>query len=315
MSAFEVILRDYTKPSLLREDQTGPIEPKLQVPAFPTHILCCDEHQGAQSFVIEHWKACHMIFRITIHSTTIHRSRTSPLALETNMLPLFASSSPMKNEQVKQSPDFSLSSSHTEHAPSSIGRRRKNTKKAGKKQRPRSFGSRRGHFSRMESSNSTLTPPTFEENQTRETQILEMDQFLGYTLDLDDRGRRSKSFKKTGPPNPSSRRTTSTRTDSNKNLAATPLRNAPAEMDDLPKKRRPKRTHAVFPQLRFENGRADVDYVRKPLVSSVERKNTSKKKPHAAEVLSQLQIPASTRVTSLDDLDVQQYVRRAPRMP
>ena len=68
-----------------------------------------------------------------------------------------------------------------------------------------------------------------------------------------------------------------------------------------------------FRSYDFEDGSADVHYVTIPFVSSAERKNTSKKKSHAAVVLPQLQIPASIRVTSLDDLDVQQYFIRAPR--
>jgi hypothetical protein len=222
------------------------------------------------------------------------------------MLPPLLASSLLRDEHAKQTPNVSRAFSDTVHAPSPAGHRR-NKKKTDRQ--INHIGSRRCHFHRLDSMESINNlVPASEENQTgendggaRTTQIFSLDQFLEHN----NRGRRSKSVKKTGVSNPSSRRTTTIRTDPNNNLQVAPLRTAPAEKDDLPKKRHSK-THAVFPQLRFEDGRADIDYVMVPLVSSIEQ-HTRKKKPHSA-VVTQLQIPTSSGVNSLEDLNVQ-YVR------
>ena len=289
--------------------------------------------QCAHFFYVENLgKRFIRIFRtITTLTTPMHRSRRPPLPIKAAMMSP-KSSLMSRDEHVKQSRGVSWVFPNTEEqAPKpaghrsknkKVGKQRKNREKVGK-QRYHSIGSRRFQFCRLDSSESiNALVPVSEENQTGENgggsrtiQVLEMDHFLEYNIELDNLGQRSKSVKKSGPYNPSPLRTTTIRIDPNNNLqVAAPLRTAPpTEKGDHPKKRHSKKTHAVFPQLRFEDGSADVHYVTMPFVSSAERKNTSKKKSHAAVVLPQLQILASSRVTTLDDLDVQQYVRRAPR--
>ena len=98
--------------------------------------------------------------------TTMNLSRRSPLSFKAAMLPPLLASSSRRDEHVKQSRWVSRAFSDTAHAPLPAGRQHK---KKTDKQRHHSIGSRRCHFSRLDSTKSIITLlPASKENQTEE---------------------------------------------------------------------------------------------------------------------------------------------------